>query len=55
MTGSDSLPAEASPWDSAMPAWKDDLTDDQIWKIVLAVYEIAGVEPRKIESEKEEE
>ncbi|MFQ5911672.1 MAG: c-type cytochrome [Nitrospinota bacterium] len=40
------LPNEASPWDSAMPRWKDDLTDDEIWKIILAEYDIAGVEPR---------
>jgi hypothetical protein len=31
-----------------MPAWTD-LTDDQIWKIVLATYAIAGKEPRKPE------
>ena len=49
--GAAGLPAEASPWDSAMPAWKDELTDDQIWKTILAAYEIAGMEPRKTESE----
>jgi mono/diheme cytochrome c family protein len=47
--GAYGLPPEASPWDSAMPAWKDDLTDDQIWKILMAEYETAGVEPRKPE------
>ncbi len=40
------LPPEGSPWDSAMPAWKDELTEDEIWKIIMAEYEIAGVEPR---------
>jgi len=44
------LPAEGSPWDSAMPAWKDELTDDQIWKIIAAEYATAGVEPRRPES-----
>lgn len=43
------LPPEASPWDSAMPSWKDELTDDQIWKIILAEYDTANVEPRKPE------
>ncbi|MFQ5803379.1 MAG: c-type cytochrome [Candidatus Methylomirabilales bacterium] len=43
------LPPEASPWDSAMPTWKDELTDEQIWKIILAEYETARVEPRKPE------
>jgi len=44
------LPAEGSPWDSAMPAWKDELTDDQIWKIIAAEYDTAGVEPRRPEA-----
>jgi len=44
------LPVEGSPWDSAMPAWKDELTDDQIWKIIAAEYQTAGVEPRRPES-----
>ncbi len=45
------LPVEGSPWDSAMPAWKDELTDEQIWKIIAAEYDTAGVEPRRPESE----
>lgn len=47
--GGRGLPAEATPWDSAMPRWKDELTDDQIWKIIFAEYTTAGVEPRKPE------
>ncbi|MAE06142.1 MAG: hypothetical protein CMH76_07390 [Nitrospinae bacterium] len=43
------LPVTASPWDSAMPPWKEDLTDEEIWKIILAEYATAGVEPRKPE------
>ncbi|MFQ5851232.1 MAG: c-type cytochrome [Candidatus Binatia bacterium] len=43
------LPPEASPWDSAMPSWKEELTDEEIWKIILAEYDTAGVEPRKPE------
>jgi mono/diheme cytochrome c family protein len=43
------LPPEGSPWDSAMPAWKDELTDDQIWKIIAAEYAIAEVQPRRPE------
>ena len=44
------LPVEGSPWDSAMPSWKDELTDDQIWKIIAAEYNTAGVEPRRPET-----
>lgn len=44
--GGRGLPKESTPWDSAMPRWKDELTDDQIWKIILAEYNTAGTEPR---------
>ncbi|MDP6356088.1 MAG: hypothetical protein QF473_13345, partial [Planctomycetota bacterium] len=44
------LPNESSPWDSAMPAWKKDFTDDQIWKIIMAEYDTAHVQPRKPEA-----
>lgn len=40
------LPAAGTPWDSAMPRWKADLTDEQIFKILLAEYDLAGVSPR---------
>jgi hypothetical protein len=32
-----------------MPSWKTELNDDQIWKIILAEYHTADVEPRKPE------
>lgn len=44
--GGRGLPRESTSWDSAMPRWKDELTDDQIWKIILAEYNLADVEPR---------
>lgn len=47
--GGPGLPPEATPWDSAMPAWKGDLTDAQRWKAVMAAYDLAGVEPRRVE------
>jgi mono/diheme cytochrome c family protein len=43
------LPAESTPWDSAMPRWEKELSDEEIWKIIMAVYDIAGVEPRVTE------
>ena len=42
------LPAIGTPWESAMPAWSD-LSDDEIWKVVMATYALAGKEPRKPE------
>jgi mono/diheme cytochrome c family protein len=47
--GGPGLPPAATPWDSAMPIWKFDLTEEERWKVLLAVYAIAGVEPRKPE------
>lgn len=47
--GGRGLPKESTPWDSVMPRWKDELTDDEIWKIILAEYNTADVEPRKPE------
>jgi mono/diheme cytochrome c family protein len=44
--GGEGLPPEGAPWDSAMPAWEDILTEEEIWKIIMAEYDIAGVEPR---------
>lgn len=40
------MPPEGLPSDSAMPAWKDVLTEEEIWKIIMAEYDIAGVQPR---------
>jgi mono/diheme cytochrome c family protein len=45
-TGGIGLPGVAAPWDSAMPRWGADLSDEQIWKIILAEYDIGAVEPR---------
>jgi len=47
--GGRGLPSLATPWDSAMPRWMDELTDEQIWKIIMGEYDTAGVIPRKPE------
>ncbi len=44
--GGPAVPVQSTPWESAMPIWKDDLTDDEKWKIIMAEYDTAGVEPR---------
>ena len=46
LNGGIGLPAVAAPWDSAMPRWRSDLSEEQIWKIILAEYDIGAVEPR---------
>jgi mono/diheme cytochrome c family protein len=49
-SGGVGLPPVAAPWDSAMPRWENDLSDEQIWKIILAEYDIGAVDPRLPES-----
>ena len=54
MKGGKGLPEKFEPWNSAMPAWEDFLTEDEIWAVILFMYEQAGHEPRTWEEEGEE-
>ncbi len=45
------LPPEGTPWNSAMPVWEDFLTEDEIWAVIIFLYEQAGLEPRTWEEE----
>ncbi len=45
------LPVEGMPWKSAMPRWEEELSDEDIWKIVMGEYAGAGHEPRTWEEE----
>lgn len=40
------LPKEGAPWNSAMPAWEDMLTEEEIWAVVVFLYEQTGWSPR---------
>jgi len=40
-TGGRGLPKEATPWDSAMPVWQLDLTEEERWKIIMAEYDLS--------------
>jgi mono/diheme cytochrome c family protein len=44
--GGPGLPREGTPWNSAMPAWEDFLTEHEIWSVVLFLYEQTGWHPR---------
>jgi mono/diheme cytochrome c family protein len=44
--GGPGLPREGTPWDSAMPAWEDFLTEEEIWSVIIFLYEQTGWEPR---------
>ena len=48
-TGGPGLPPESAPSDSSMPAWEDILSEDEIWKVILFVYDYTGNRPRSWE------
>jgi DMSO reductase family type II enzyme heme b subunit len=44
--GGPGLPKESAPWNSAMPAWEDRLSEEEIWQVIYYLYEITGHPPR---------
>jgi len=44
--GGPGLPDESTPWLSAMPAWELFLTEDEIWDVILFLYDYTGHRPR---------
>ena len=44
--GGPGLPREGAPWNSAMPVWEEFLTEEEIWAVVLFLYEQTGARPR---------
>lgn len=48
-TGGPGLPKESTPWISSMPVWQDLLTEEEIWKAVLFIYDYTGNVPRSWE------
>ena len=49
--GGPGLPSNAHPWDSAMPVWENMLSEDDIWKAILWLYEGSGRQPRTWENQ----
>ena len=45
-TGGPGLPKEATPWISSMPIWQNFLDEDEIWKVILFLYDYTGHRPR---------
>ena len=50
-TGGPGLPKEAAPWISSMPVWQDFLSEDEIWQVILFLYDYTGRRPRSWEHE----
>lgn len=47
--GGRGLPEEGGPWASAMPAWEDFLGEEDIWNVILFLYDYTGYKPRALE------
>ncbi len=45
-TGGPGLPKEAAPWISSMPVWQDFLEEEEVWKVILFLYDYTGHSPR---------
>jgi len=45
-TGGPGLPKEATPWTSAMPVWQHFLSEEEIWKVSMFIYDYTGRVPR---------
>jgi len=49
--GGPGLPREGTPWNSAMPVWENFLTEDEIWSVIIFLYQQTGYQPRRWETE----
>ena len=47
--GGPGMPDEGGPWESAMPAWEKFLSVDEIWDVILFLYDHTGQRPRELE------
>lgn len=45
-TGGPGLPDEAAPWISSMPVWQEFLNEEEIWQVILFLYDYTGHRPR---------
>src|SRR5215475_6196462 len=48
--GGPGLPKESTPWNSVMPAWEDRLTEEQIWQVIMYLYDATGQQTRRWEA-----
>ena len=46
--GGPGLPEEGGPWDTAMPIWESFLTEEEMWDVILCLYDFTGFEPRAL-------
>ena len=39
------MPEEGAPWDTAMPAWEKFLKEEEMWDVILFLYDFTGERP----------
>lgn len=44
--GGPGLPGESAPWDSAMPVWENFLSEEEIWQVIIYLFEATPYDPR---------
>lgn len=49
-TGGPGLPEAGEPWNSAMPAWDRFLSEQEIWEVILFLYDFTEQRPRAKEN-----
>ncbi len=47
--GAPGLPEEGGPWESAMPAWESFLSEEEMWNVILFLYDFTDYKPRAVE------
>jgi mono/diheme cytochrome c family protein len=47
-TGGPGLPEEGGPWDTAMPAWEKFLSSEEMWDVILFLYDYTDYTPRAL-------
>jgi mono/diheme cytochrome c family protein len=47
--GGPGLPDASAPWDSAMPVWENFLNENEIWQVILYLYQRTDQKPRVME------
>ena len=47
--GAPGLPEEGGPWESAMPAWETFLSEEEMWDVILFLYDFTNYQPRAVE------
>jgi mono/diheme cytochrome c family protein len=48
--GGPGLPDEGGPWDTAMPAWEKFLKEEEMWDVILYLYDFTNQKPRARET-----